>query len=317
MENKVFDSQEVGEHLLERLVQEIHNHPIGSFRYNSVKKEIEKILYDDEKNKEYLICIPSKFSLIKTEKIIYELHIANALVDFVSPDSKRINWNEFVDGSNKTQFNYFAVNDNFECLFKSNKTFLDDPMFHIVPRYEAEYDPLFKQIVVACLIVDSKKENILLLKSLNGRMKDQLSMVQGHVKFTRSCYLKNQYYILRENMIRELVEELNVTDSYLDQNISKNPIATYNGYTTLTEIEHFGVIYKLEVGNIDSLLDKNNEPDKHEFVKININDCLYRNIKFNSLDSWVKLILANIVEERVFEREELIRRGIHPYPFNI
>ena len=279
---------------LQYLAEDLFNYPIKSDDYKRIKNSIEAHLYNDSKNLEQLVCIPSKFNIkaMNDNKnyIEYdEIRRMNSLVGLVHPHNGLSLQSKEYDEDMNIVTKVFS-NEN-KPLFKNDKTFLEDDDFIFIPRFKAEYDLLYKQLVVACYITDNK--NILLLESLDGKMKSKITMIQGHVKFTRSCYLKNQFTILRENLMREIEEELILKDDiYLP--IPLLPSFTYNGYMTLTESEHFGLIYHIQVTDINDIINKiqTGEPEKHKLVVLEISDDL---LNKPNLDTWVKLVIDNIL----------------------
>jgi len=279
---------------IEFLTTHLYDYPLKSDRFHSIKLRIEELLKTEDKYWERIICLPSKFNIkaINNNKnygLYDEIIRVNSLVSLVHEhNGVTLQSKKYDEDGNIV--NGIFMNEN-KPLFKNDKTFLDDEDFIILPRFEAEYNPLYKQLVVACYITDNK--NILLLESLNGRMKDKITMIQGHVGFTRSCYLKNQFTILRENLMREIKEELIIQEDFCLP-IPLLPTFTYNGYITLTENEHFGLLYEIKVPNINDILDKiqTGEPEKHKLVVLEIDDKL---LNKPNLDTWVKLVIDNIL----------------------
>jgi len=279
---------------IDLLTYELYNYPLDSFKYLQTKLKIENLLRQESKYLEEIICIPSKFNIesmndTKNYNRYDEIRRVNSLVSLVHPDNGLSLQSKEYDEDGNIITKVFT-NEN-KPLFKKDKTFLEDDDFIIIPRFEAEYNSRYKQLVVACYITDNK--NILLLESLQGRMSGKITMIQGHVSFTRSCYLKNQFTILRENLMREIEEELIFKDG-ITLPVPLLPNFTYNGYITLSESEHFGLLYQIHVPSINDIIDKiqTGEPDKHKLVLLEINNDL---LNKPNLDTWVKLVIDNIL----------------------
>lgn len=106
---------------LEILSKKIKNAPFGTKDYESIRKEIRKVVRDKYPN-QFVLCTPSKYSQSENKNL-------STLVD-ISP---------------------------YNHQFSQRKTIFEDPALMFIPREDAEYNFEFKQINVFTLLTDGKK----------------------------------------------------------------------------------------------------------------------------------------------------------------
>ena len=162
-------------------------------------------------------------------------------------------------------------------------------------RNEIEIDSKKQQLVVGLVIRQGSK--LLLLECINGDMEGYLTIVQGHVRWDEEYLNKDLNFMLTENLIREISEEI-VFPKNIDSRLSeslKTPefIACNNFNDTITSWFHYGFIYEL---NLDKLSENesfdiseiiSNEKDKNIARVIDI----YSDDAKGKTDSWVTEII--------------------------
>lgn len=171
-----------------------------------------------------------------------------------------------------------------ECdLFSEDRRFDDNQDIKFVKRYEAEYNPRFIQLSVA-LVLEDMYNNVLLLKGRDGK----LSFIKGHVDKYDYVYNMSELDYLKENMLRELHEEIKIPH-YSDKNV-KHLGYMYLGNTECGR-EHIYSLYKLELDSLMIKKIKSNEPYKHDtavFSKKSLYDFGY------DLDDWCTLYFKTL-----------------------
>jgi predicted NUDIX family phosphoesterase len=115
-------------------------------------------------------------------------------------------------------------------------------------------------------------------------------MIQGHVDFDKSCYLRSQFEFLHDNILRELKEEIDTT-MYLE--VPQYPKYYFSGNNTLSQLEHFGIVYEIKVPNVRIMDIKSGEPDKHDIIYLKLSDLKKYE---NKLDDWSIVIINDIIE---------------------
>lgn len=176
---------------------------------------------------------------------------------------------------------------------------LDSLPLRIENRNKLEYNgDDKKQLVAAALVYDIYEKEYYVLKCKNGRLKDKLTMVQGHVAFNQDIIAMDKPItnsnIIEINLDKELEEEINLRRH--DHRIS---IPTYIISTNDNKIssEHMGVLYivNIDTGKYEYNL-KSMESDKHELVKIHIEEFYTTKIK-NQMDTWLRKFVEKMVAE--------------------
>lgn len=167
------------------------------------------------------------------------------------------------------------------------------PIDNCIPleRYKAEYNPEFSQLCVA-VIVKCYDGYVLLSTSKDNRISNKLTMVQGHVKFDRNCYLKTYSEILKDNIVEELKEETNITDIMSEDLIRAllTPSYLIRCDLSIIDLEHCGVIYTLNLPMSKDKLENltTMEPEKHSVVILNEDEIKER---IDGMDSWLHLAM--------------------------
>lgn len=175
--------------------------------------------------------------------------------------------------------------------------FLRKDRINVCKRSNAEYSPFHLQLVGGCII--TSPSFIAVLKSTSGRLKDNLTMVQGHVDYDPSFVLcRDMTEFIRKNVMRELNEEVKIKGEYLTDviTLSEKPKYVINKYTTLIDIEHIGFIYEATMSDEDIIKLKSNEKDKHEVVIINRETLAEKGKDEFAFDSWLSDVITMIIE---------------------
>lgn len=146
-----------------------------------------------------------------------------------------------------------------------------------------------RHCVVAGLIMDESEEHVYLLKSIKGRLKGKYTLVQGHMS-NRGVEWNNAplRHIANLNMIKELHEEVNVSNPETETPIVYNPRALIMLSDNKISEDHIGFLYTIKVPDGAELV--SNEKDKHEVVKFKKQNILNE----PNLDTWVKTFLMNL-----------------------
>lgn len=263
---------------LKKLTKELYKYPPGSSEFYDIRFKIEECLEngpDAEKYSQYLIAVRSR----------------------IMEECKRslVSYHKGVGG----------MNDKFSSAkyFSRDITFPEDKGFVCLKRSELEFNPFFKQLVVACFIRD-ETHAILLHSTANQRIAEKLTMIQGHVDFTPKAYLLSQIDFLQESIIREINEELKLKDddrpivpSLIDPNQIK-PTYTIALSGNHIDIEHVGIVYDIKVANASRLFDRitTAEPENHQVELVELKTLIKGQDTFE-LDNWFTHILSKIEDE--------------------
>lgn len=189
----------------------------------------------------------------------------------------------------------FDTNKEYVGLFdeKIEEKFLNKRNINISKRSRVEYSPFSLQIVGGCII--SSPSFIAVLKSTSGRLKDKLTMIQGHVDYDSSFVSCNDVTeFIRKNTMRELKEEVKIKGEELEDviTLSEKPKYVINKYGTLIDVEHIGFIYEASMSDEDILKLKSNEKDKHEVFIINRETLNEKGKDEYTFDSWLSDVIT-------------------------
>ncbi|MMZ42145.1 hypothetical protein D1872_36640 [compost metagenome] len=186
---------------------------------------------------------------------------------------------------------------------------IDNEDIRILPRWELEYNPSYRQLVVAAFITDGK--NLILLKNtVNTRIQNKITMIQGHVDFTPEAYTQTQIEFLYTSIHREINEELKRkggNDPVLvkDSNIP-NPSYILNLSNNFIDIEHTGIVYTIKVDDAVELFSKitTAEEENHEVILIPLNQIHKYEDQF---DNWLKPVIELYKEDIEFGKLDLFQ----------
>lgn len=269
------------DHILEALIDKLRNYPIGSGSYKEVKSSIqEKLLeLDSEKYNKNIACFRSMMEWT-----------GNSLDNEAGVPSL-LSYNILCNANGIFKIDWNSLDEYPTSPLLETKTFAEDINVKFLPRNEVEYNLLYKQIVVGALIRDNK--NVLLLQTNeNNRISNTMTMVQGHVEFSRDLFLMSELEFLQLSLIREIKEELLFEDKYTCRfEIPSHPTFIINNNKNFSELEHFCLVYEIRVDNVLDLLShvESGEPEKHQVTSIPLTELiLYK----DQLDDWVYMILS-------------------------
>lgn len=127
----------------------------------------------------------------------------------------------------------------------------------IVKRSRAEFNMDWLQMIVNVMIVDKNRERVLMMEMNRGSRK----MVGGHVGYKKGDYPNNLLEVFRENIIKEVEEELGSSEyikTHIVDKIGREPVdLLIPGEEKLDYFDLFHIIalYIVEVEDIDKLYD--------------------------------------------------------------
>jgi len=162
---------------------------------------------------------------------------------------------------------YYTLTDNmsFEMKFE--------------PRFKIEYDYRYRQILTFCYITSKTKDRIVFIKKKDTK---KLSLIGGHTDYHIKFYNSAAGDFLKENVYKELFEELKIFDKKSGTFITSkeeiegtlNPKMYINDKNTPYGLRNVGFLYELKF-DVDNLLDRyvfySNE-DEHDVKILTINE---------------------------------------------
>ena len=163
-------------------------------------------------------------------------------------------------------------------------------------RNELEYNGDFvKQLVVGCVVYDIYNEEFILLKCKGERLKDKLTLVQGHMAFDEKATSRTTLKtIMMRNLRKEISEELTldpkdileITPLYLIQTNDNKISSEHLGMISFVKIDTSKLDYEVESG----------EPEKHDVEYLTMYEL--SDLKaLDRCDTWLRKVLMKIKEE--------------------
>ena len=163
-------------------------------------------------------------------------------------------------------------------------------------RNELEYNGDFvKQLVVGCVVYDIYNESFILLKCKGERLKDKLTLVQGHMAFDEKATPRTSLKtIMMRNLRKEISEELTldpkdileITPLYLIQTNDNKISSEHLGMISFVKIDTSKLDYEVESG----------EPEKHDVEYLTMYEL--SDLKaLDRCDTWLRKVLMKIKEE--------------------
>ena len=163
-------------------------------------------------------------------------------------------------------------------------------------RNELEYNGDFvKQLVVGCVVYDIYNEEFILLKCKGERLKDKLTLVQGHMAFDEKATPRTSLKtIMMRNLRKEISEELTldpkdileITPLYLIQTNDNKISSEHLGMISFVKIDTSKLDYEVESG----------EPEKHDVEYLTMYEL--SDLKaLDRCDTWLRKVLMKIKEE--------------------
>lgn len=163
-------------------------------------------------------------------------------------------------------------------------------------RNNLEYNgDKFKQLVVGAIVFDVHKNEMYVLKCKGERLKDKLTMVQGHMGLPENVEdVLDLNYANEYNLLKELEEEIGLhKDEILDIETRYCIQSNDNKISS----EHMGLISIVYINTED--LDrelKSGEPEKHDVVKLTYMDISNLDM-LTSADTWLRKVLMKLKED--------------------
>lgn len=157
-------------------------------------------------------------------------------------------------------------------------------------RADLEYTGGDKQQLVVCAIIyDPVKDVFVFLKSIEGRLKGKLNLVQGHAAVPAKFLPNTQPNIrlMNDNMLKELQEEVVGIKDFVF-----SPICIIHTEDNKISQEHIGICYMIEA-DIDYDMLKSGEPKKHEVVVIE-GTRVMESENINKMDTWCRKLIEYI-----------------------
>ena len=166
-------------------------------------------------------------------------------------------------------------------------------------RNELEYNGDFvKQLVVGAVVYDEYNECFVLLKCKGERLKDRLTLIQGHVsKSDKDTEKSRLQTIISRNLKKELSEELTLDPKDIK---SIEPLYLIQTNDNKISSEHLGVIYlvKIDTGELDYEIESG-EPEKHDVEWISMYEL--SNLKvLDRLDTWARKVIMKIKDDNKY-----------------
>ena len=163
-------------------------------------------------------------------------------------------------------------------------------------RNELEYNGDFvKQLVVGCVVYDIYNEEFILLKCKGERLKDKLTLVQGHMAFDEKATPRTSLKtIMMRNLRKEISEELTldpkdileITPLYLIQTNDNKISSEHLGMISFVKIDTSKLDYEVESG----------EPEKHDVEYLSMYELSDLKV-LDKCDTWLRKVLMKIKEE--------------------
>ena len=163
-------------------------------------------------------------------------------------------------------------------------------------RNELEYNGDFvKQLVVGCVVYDIYNEEFILLKCKGERLKDKLTLVQGHMAFDEKATPRTSLKtIMMRNLRKEISEELTldpkdileITPLYLIQTNDNKISSEHLGMISFVKIDTSKLDYEVESG----------EPEKHDVEYLSMYELSDLKV-LDRCDTWLRKVLMKIKEE--------------------
>jgi dCMP deaminase len=164
-------------------------------------------------------------------------------------------------------------------------------------RNELEYNGDFvRQLVVGALVYDVFTDSFIVLKCKGERLKDKLTLVQGHVSKLEKGNVKHRLQtILNKNIKKELTEELTID---LEDIISIEPLYLVQSNDNKISSEHLGVIYlvKIDTGNIEYEIESG-EPEKHDVEMLSLFKLSDLKV-IDKMDTWLRKVIVQLKDDK-------------------
>lgn len=291
-----------------------------------VQAGIKKICYIDSYTNDYTMEILEKSnveiqeldgSIFRTPDLDFVKSVAPNDLNSLDPLVKEIFYAGFEEGTTDFLLNRFNVMQKHDLFKKYNErvllTYWENNDSEIIPldkflekntlykishRYDVEYigNSEYKQVICGAIVVCGDK--VVVLKSKEGRLKNKLTMIQGHVNAdnieANGIVYANPYVmrsIVLDNLDKELDEELKINkagknESVLDYIMHKKYICSIQTNDNKISEEHVGFIWVVNIEEKYLEYITSGEPDKHDIELLTIQE-LYDEIDKGNVDTWL------------------------------
>ena len=163
-------------------------------------------------------------------------------------------------------------------------------------RHNLEYNgDSVKQLVVGALVFDVSKGEFYVLKCKGERLKDKLTLVQGHLAVPEELTEQNTMAdIIEYNTLKELSEEIclkqnDVTQMELRYFVQSNDnkiSSEHMGLISIVYVDSSQMDYELVSG----------EPEKHDVVKLSFMDLSNLEV-LDCMDTWLRKVVIKLKED--------------------
>lgn len=161
-------------------------------------------------------------------------------------------------------------------------------------RADLEYTGGDKQQLVVCAIIyDPVKDKFVFLRSIDGRLKGKINLVQGHAAVPDKLSSNTDHSIkhidwMNDNMIKELEEEVEGIKHFIF-----SPICIIHTEDNKISQEHLGICYMIEA-EIDYDKLKSGEPHKHEVITIDAKNVINPEY-LDKMDTWCRKLMEFVM----------------------
>lgn len=152
-----------------------------------------------------------------------------------------------------------------------------------------------KQLVVGGLVFDVSKGDFYVLKCKGERLKDKLTLIQGHLGVPEFAMEETDLgEIIEYNMIKELNEEacllpkdiMQIEMRYFIQSNDNKISSEHMGVISMVYIDSSKMDYELVSG----------EPEKHDVVKLSFMDISNLEV-LDTMDTWLRKVVVKLKED--------------------
>ena len=152
-----------------------------------------------------------------------------------------------------------------------------------------------KQLVVGGLVFDVSKGDFYVLKCKGERLKDKLTLIQGHLGVPEFAMEETDLgEIIEYNMIKELSEEacllpkdiMQIEMRYFIQSNDNKISSEHMGVISMVYIDSSKMDYELVSG----------EPEKHDVVKLSFMDISNLEV-LDTMDTWLRKVIMKMKED--------------------
>ena len=152
-----------------------------------------------------------------------------------------------------------------------------------------------KQLVVGGLVFDVSKGDFYVLKCKGERLKDKLTLIQGHLGVPEFAMEETDLgEIIEYNMIKELSEEacllpkdiMQIEMRYFIQSNDNKISSEHMGVISMVYIDSSKMDYELVSG----------EPEKHDVVKLSFMDISNLEV-LDGCDTWLRKVIVKLKED--------------------